>query len=90
MNQTEKPKNAFSAPTILLQDANGTKFKKDIGATSAYATEVDLNAKGFSDINPGIRIDDAAVFEVSESMLDAGGWFVYVDNGRHDFRVAFP
>lgn len=87
-NDSDAPKGAFSVPTILLEDSNGTAYKKDIGATSSFTTEANLNAKGFSDVNPGIQIDDAAVFEVSESLWHGGEWKVLIDNGRHDFRVA--
>lgn len=86
-NTSDRPIGAYSVPTVLLEDAKGTKYKRDIGATSSYVTESNLNAKGFSDVNPGIQINDAAVFEVSETLLKAGGWHVYVDNGRNDFRV---
>ena len=87
LNQSDKPKSSFSAPSIKLRDSNGTSYSQDTGATTYYATERELNAKGMSDINPGIQIDDASVFEISESLFDKGGWTIFVNNGRHDFQV---
>lgn len=89
-NESNEPVSAFRAPDVELRDPNGVRYSEDIGASSTYATELDLNVNAFSNINPGIVINDAAVFEVSSAAFSAGGWLVYVDNGRSDFEVAIP
>ncbi len=89
-NETREPVGAFSVPDIELRDPHGVKYSQDIGASSSYATERDLNTNAFSDINPGIQVNDASVFEVSKSAFEIGGWTVYVDNGRNDFQVVIP
>lgn len=86
-NDSIKPKSAFSIPGIKLRDSNGINYSADIGATGSYATESELNANTFSDINPGIVIDDAVVFEVSQSSFNAGGWSIFIRNGRHEIQV---
>lgn len=67
-NISPKPIGSFSVPSIKLS-VNGIKYDADIGASSAYATEANLNSKVMSDINPGISINDASVFEVAGSQL---------------------
>lgn len=87
-NETNSPINAFRAPEVELIDPNGIRYSQDIGASAAYATESDLNTNSFSDINPGIQINDASVFEISKTAFEARGWRVSVDNGRNDFQVS--
>ena len=89
-NESNAPINAFRAPEVELLDPNGVKYGQDLGASVSYATESDLNTNSFSDINPGIQINDASVFEVSKIAFEAGGWHVQVDNGRNDFSVMIP
>lgn len=88
VNAGAKPVPSFRAPEAKLRDRSGAEYRPDLGATASYATERDLSGKGFSDINPGVRIVDAAVFEVSAGAYDAGGWRVFVELGRDGFEVA--
>ena len=87
INEADRPKNPFDVPTITLIDPNGVEYDEDIGASGVYATEVDLNSKLLSEVNPGIQIDNAGVFEIAQSRFDQSGWSVKVDNGRNDFFV---
>ncbi len=86
-NITDKPISSFSCPGIKISDANGVKYDYDISATSYYATEVNLDTKILSDLNPSIKVSDADVFEISEEAYSAGGFVVSVDADK-DFNVA--
>jgi hypothetical protein len=68
-NISSEPIGSFSVPTVKLS-VNGTEYDVDVGASSAYATEANLNSKVMSDVNPGISINDANVFEVAKSQLN--------------------
>lgn len=78
-NISDKPIGPFSTPSIKLKDANGTSYSADIGASSSYATELDIDSKVLSDLNPGIRVRDGDVFEVSEEAFDMETWTLFVD-----------
>lgn len=73
-NKTDKPIGSFSTPTIKLVDANGTQYSSDTGASSNFATELKLDRKILSDLNPGITVNDAAIFEVSKEQYAKQGW----------------
>ena len=78
-NISDKPINAFSTPSLKLIGASGTKYSADVGASSSYATELNLDSKVISDLNPGIRVRDADVFEVSQEAFDSGNWTLLID-----------
>ena len=50
---------------MRLVSPKGTKYDPDIGASSAFATQVDSSEKAISDLNPGITANSADVFEVT-------------------------
>lgn len=77
-NISDKPVNTFSFPSIKLLDANGTEYNSDLGKTSAYATEIKLDRKVLSDLNPGITVNDAQVFEVSKEAYSKGEWTIMI------------
>jgi uncharacterized membrane protein YhaH (DUF805 family) len=77
-NTSDKPVSAGDMPDLTLRDANGTVYKPDTGKTAAYATEANLTAKALSDLNPGLSITDAEVFEVSTNTFDPSKWVVMV------------
>lgn len=77
-NTSDKPVSASDMPDLTLRDANGTVYKPDTGKTAAYATEANLTAKALSDLNPGLSITDAEVFEVSSKSFDPSKWAVMV------------
>ena len=85
-NISDSPVSSFSCPSIYLKDKNGTQYDSEVSATSYYATEVDLDRKILSDLNPGINVKDAQVFEVSEEAYNAGGFSVFVDADK-DFSI---
>lgn len=78
-NISRTPVNAFALPTIHLIAPDGTKYDRDLEASSSYATELNVDAKILSDLNPGIRVADADVFEVSSQMFDPSSWRILVD-----------
>ncbi|MDP2181387.1 MAG: DUF4352 domain-containing protein [Actinomycetota bacterium] len=78
-NISKEPIGMFSTPSLKLLNPDDVKFDADIGASSAYATELDLTAKIVSDLNPGITVEDAQVFEVEKGSFDKATWQVLVD-----------
>ena len=61
-NISNQPIGIFSQPTYSLVDPNGIEYDSDVDASSSYATEVELNRKVMSDLNPGIKVTGAEVF----------------------------
>lgn len=78
-NITKEPISSLYFPQIHLNDKDGTKYDADINASSYYATETKLDTKILSDLNPGITVKGAEVFEISKDTYSAGGWKVYID-----------
>jgi len=81
-NISDEPIGTFSQPTLKLIDANGNKYDADIDASSSYATEIELDSKILSDLNPGIAVTDAEVFEVSTELFDAASWKILIDSDK--------
>lgn len=81
-NISDKPVGSFSTPKLKLVDKNNTKYDPDIDATSSFATELKIDRKIFSDLNPGIMVKDAEVFEVSKELYQKGGWRLYVSSDK--------
>jgi hypothetical protein len=77
-NIGKKPLSMWSKPEMKLRDAEGTEYSEDIGAASSYATEIDLDEKVISDLNPGITVNSAAVFEISKESLQNPGWKIVI------------
>ena len=74
-NISDKPQGMFSTPSFDLIDPNGVKYSPDISASGNYATEKDQDRKILSDLNPGIKVNDNKVFEVSKDLYgDGTGW----------------
>ena len=77
-NVSGKPMGAFSQPQLALVSPDGTEYEEDLGAAASYATEADLDEKILSNVNPGITVQTAAVFEVAESLLAENGWQAHI------------
>jgi Domain of unknown function (DUF4352) len=74
-NISSKPISILDHPEIHLVAPDGTQYNEDLGATTAYASQFDVDEKILSDLNPGIKVNTATVFEVSQAMLgDQKGW----------------
>lgn len=78
-NIGSKPVNAFSIPRIFLLDAARNRYSEDIGAGLAYATQVQSTNKSFSNLNPGITVNDFAVFQVNQALFDKNTWKIFID-----------
>ncbi|MBQ7574210.1 MAG: DUF4352 domain-containing protein [Clostridia bacterium] len=86
-NITDQPISSFSCPQIKLVDDKGTKYSSDIEASSYYATETDPDRKILSDLNPGIKVKDSAVFEISQEIYKPENFRISVDADK-DFTVS--
>lgn len=84
-NISDKPIGSFSMPSINVLDKNKTKYDSDIGATSSYATEKKLDTKILSDLNPGITVKDAKVFEIAKEQYKTGGWRLLIKADKEAF-----
>lgn len=87
-NTSDEPIGTFSQPSIKLVDNNGTEYSSDTGKTTSYATEIELDRKFLSDLNPGITVKDAEVFEVSQESYQEGEWFVLIKADGKEYSVA--
>ena len=81
-NIGNKPISAFETPDLHLIDSNGNRYDPNIGLSSSYATELDINQNVLSDINPGITHQDSSVFVVANSLFDPEIWNYEVVSGR--------
>lgn len=86
-NTSDKPIGSFSTPRINLVDSAGTSYDADINASSHYATELNLDRKILSDLNPGISVNDASVFEVSKDSYVKGGWTVVIKADNKEYKI---
>lgn len=87
-NTSDKPLKSYSAPTIKLLDSSGTEYNSDLGKSSSYAVEIKLDRKVFSDLNPGITVKDAQVFEIGKDAYAKGGWKLEVKADGQTYLVA--
>jgi hypothetical protein len=87
-NISKKPVSPFDLPTLHLVAPDGTNYDPDIGASASYATEVNTNPMVLSDLNPGIQVTDAEVFEVSQEQFNPASWKIVVD-ADENAEIAF-
>lgn len=78
-NISNQPISSFSCPKIKLKDSNGVTYEADINATAYYSTETTPDNKALSDLNPGIKVSDSDVFEISKEEYAKGGFYIVVD-----------
>ena len=74
VNISGAPINAFAVPTLNLVDPSGHDYNADLAASTAYASQINADAKTLSDVNPGILIHDGTAFEVSRALFDPNTW----------------
>jgi hypothetical protein len=87
-NTGNEPVHAFDVPDIHLLDSQGVQYSDDAGKTGILSLEEHFDIKGFSDLNPGITVRNAKVFEVSKAAFDRNTWSVVVDGIDQHFLVA--
>ena len=79
-NISSKPINMFNQAKIHLIAPDGTQYNEDLGASAAYASQFNIDEKVLSDLNPGIKVNSATVFEVSrEALSDPSRWSLVVE-----------
>ena len=71
---SEKPLGAFDLPKLVLIDGAGTKYDEEFTKTAAYQIERNVDEKALSNLNPGILVHGAAVFEVGQQLFDPRKW----------------
>lgn len=86
-NISNAPVEPWKAPRLKLIDPAGHVYDADLGASGAFAAQVNANAKVLSNVNPGITIRDADVFEVSRTLFDASSWKLRVRSQDGDALV---
>lgn len=86
-NISDKPASSYSQPSVKLVDSNGTEYEWDLGKSSAYAVEQKIDSKVLSDLNPGITVNDAKVFEISKESYAKGGWKLKYSVGGKTYLV---
>ncbi|MFZ7134126.1 MAG: DUF4352 domain-containing protein [Eubacteriales bacterium] len=84
-NVSDKPIGMFSKPDFYLIDPQGNSYDADVSGSSSYTTELDLDENVVSDLNPGIAVKGADVFEVAEELLEQGQWQIKVDADKEFF-----
>jgi hypothetical protein len=89
-NVSKEPIGTFSQPTIFLVSPEGVKYEPDIDASSSFATEQELDEKILSDLNPGIKVRGAEVFEVAEELFKIGNWKILIEGGDASIWFATP
>lgn len=87
-NTSSEPIGTFSQPSIKLVDSKGVEYSSDTGKSASYATEIKLDRKILSDLNPGITVKDASVFEVSKESYVQGTWYVVIKADGKEYKVA--
>jgi len=86
-NISDKPASSYSQPSVKLVDSNGTEYEWDLGKSSTYAVEQKIDSKVVSDLNPGITVNDAKVFEVSKESYAKSGWKLKFTVSGKEFMV---
>ena len=80
-NISKAPVESYQAPSLALVDPAGHVYSSDLEASSAFASQVNADAKLLSNVNPGITIADGDVFEVSKMLFDPRTWKLRVTSG---------
>lgn len=85
-NISKKP--ISSKPYFKLVDFEGTEYSTDSGKSGYYATEVDIDEKFLSDLNPGITSKGADVFEISKESWAKPGWKLNMSCGWKSYEIS--
>lgn len=87
-NISEQPVSFFSFPKLYLFDPKKNKFSHDVSASGSFASELKLTEKVVSDLNPGITVSSASVFEVSKDFFNPKTWNLSI-SADQKFEVDF-
>ncbi len=77
----------FEKPKISLYDPSGTAYEEDINATTSYSSQVGIDEKIISDLNPGITVKSCTVFEVSKELFNQTGWRLILVSDDVSFTI---
>lgn len=79
-NISGKPLSSYKLPkSPKLISPDGVKYDKDSQATIYYSTQIKIDEKVLSDLNPGITSKGAAAFEVAIDSWKQKGWRLKLD-----------
>jgi len=82
-NITKEPLGVFSTSIdVKLVNSDGTKFSEDDTATFSYQVEIGTDDKFLDNLNPGITVKDACVFEISKEMWNIPGWYLLIEGKK--------
>lgn len=82
-NITKEPLGVFdTAISLNLVNSDGTKLDEDDEATFSYQVEIGTDEKFFDNLNPGITVKNASVFEIEKQMWNTPGWHVLVEGKK--------
>ncbi|MEK4666562.1 DUF4352 domain-containing protein [Niallia sp. FSL R7-0271] len=82
-NISDEPLGMFSTPTFKLVDEKGTEYDSDIEGSANYSVETGIdNSKIASDLNPGIKVTDVHVYEISKEAYAKGKWYITVSGDQ--------
>jgi hypothetical protein len=86
-NTSDKPLSSFTQPSVKLIDSKGIEYDSDLGKTSTYKVQVKMDEKFLSDLNPGITVNGAQVFEVSKDNYMESGWKMKVNSEGSSYFI---
>ena len=89
-NVSMKPVKVYDMPKVHLVDPSGTPYESDAGKTGAYTMQAKVDQKLWSDLNPGITVQNAEVFEVSKDTFDPKTWSAVVEGHEQLIALAAP
>ena len=78
-NISNKSIGAYSQPSLALIAPDGIKFEPDVSASIALATELELDEKALSDLNPGVQLRSASAFEIGADRFNKANWKIAVN-----------
>lgn len=78
-NISSEPIGTFSQPTFKLIDSKNVTYSSDVSASAYYATEVNTTDKALSDLNPGVTVTDAYVFELGKEYYSKNTFRLKID-----------
>ncbi len=79
-NTGSKPLGMFDRPSLTLIDPQGNKYNRDANASAMFSIAQQFDAKGISDLNPGITTKDGDVWVVAKDKFDKKTWKVVLDS----------
>lgn len=85
-NISNSPISAFDTLTLILLDPTGTEYDADVDASASYAADTNADEKVLSDLNPGITVTSADVYEVSKKMFDKNTWSLAIQG--EDIKIS--